>query len=156
MSVGRLFTKRPFELISSHVVLWKNIYVYIAVAHTCVCHVGPHTCWANTSKLNRTLTNTMSLNYTRIKTVDSYTWTNELVTHIMYTVYMYVYLIPTYCGDRTWYHGNVECAFAITAFLPEHGRAVRKKTEQSKNGVFKGTVPEVNKFVYYTFLCIYA
>ena len=22
----------------------------------------------------------------------------------MYTVYMYVYLIPTYCGERTWYH----------------------------------------------------
>ena len=39
-----------------------------------------------------------------------------LLTHIMYTVYMYMYMIPTYCGDRTWYHGNVECAFATPSF----------------------------------------
>ena len=30
---------------------------------------------------------------------------------------MYVYLIPTYCGERTWYHGNVECAFATSPLL---------------------------------------
>ena len=43
-----------------------------------------------------------------------------LLAHIMYAVYMYVYIDSNFCGDRTWnrMRVNVECAIATEAWPP--------------------------------------
>ena len=55
MSVGRLFTKRHFELISSHCCAVEK-YIYIAVAHTCVYHAGITLDHAHAERIRQTLT----------------------------------------------------------------------------------------------------
>ena len=102
----------------------RKMYIYIAVAHTCVHDEGPRTCWANTSDLNRTLNYTMSLITLALRqltvtheqmnfvSTGPLIWCNELVDSLVsnkikgaliaYTHYVYCIHVRVYWFQHLW------------------------------------------------------